>query len=71
VRAYGRCVRPPVLVHPVDLDWTTHVGNSGQRWQPLPEMGPRGHAVIDELFARVTDLKPCEHARRRDVSGQA
>src|SRR5215471_12250103 len=29
--------------------------------QALPEMGPRGRAVIAQLLARVTGLEFCEH----------
>jgi hypothetical protein len=30
--------------------------------QALPEMGPHGQAVVDQLLARVAELEFCEHA---------
>lgn len=51
----------PALVDPFDLGWTADVGESSDG-QALPEMGPRGQAIIDQLLARVTELEFCEHA---------
>jgi hypothetical protein len=38
------------------------MGESGDGQQALPEIGPRGRAVIDQLLATVTELEYCEHA---------
>jgi hypothetical protein len=51
----------PALVDPFDLGWTADVGESSDG-QALPEMGPRGQDIIDQLLARVTELEFCEHA---------
>jgi hypothetical protein len=37
------------------------VGESGNGGQALPELGPRGQAVIDQLLAAVAELECCEH----------
>jgi len=43
------------------LGWTADVGESGDGRQALPDMGPRGQAVIDQVLATVTELECCEH----------
>jgi hypothetical protein len=37
------------------------VGETGDGRQALPDIGPCGQAVIDQLLARVSDLEFCEH----------
>jgi len=37
------------------------MGESGDGQQPMPEIGPRGQSVIDQLLATVTELEYCEH----------
>jgi hypothetical protein len=64
-RARGRWLGAcPAVVDRVDLGWTAYVGESSDGRQPLPAMGPRGQAVVDQLLAQVTELEYCEHARR-------
>jgi hypothetical protein len=36
-------------------------GESSDGRRALPEVGPRGQAVIDQLLATVTELEFCEH----------
>ena len=37
------------------------MGESSDGLQALPEIGPRGQAVIDRLLATVIELELCEH----------
>jgi hypothetical protein len=45
----------------VVVGWTADMGQSGDGGQALPDMGPRGQAVLDQLLATVTELDYCEH----------
>jgi len=43
------------------LSWTAGAGEGSGSRGALPEVGPRGQAVLDQLLARVTELEFCEH----------
>jgi hypothetical protein len=55
----GLCL---LLARRADPKWTAQVSGRDHRRQTLPQMGPHGQAVINQLLARAADLQFCEHA---------